>query len=95
MWFQKTNCVSGIGQGDSGTGYFTVAFAELVGPIGRMQAVDLQPQQLRIAKRRCRRAGVFDRVQFLAAARFSWTFEIPRQERGGAIEGHAARRSTA
>jgi ubiquinone/menaquinone biosynthesis C-methylase UbiE len=50
-----------------GMGFFTVALAELVGPEGGVQAVDLQPQQLRAAERRCRRAGVADRVRFVEA----------------------------
>jgi ubiquinone/menaquinone biosynthesis C-methylase UbiE len=51
-----------------GMGYFTVAMAQLVGPAGQVQAVDLQPQQLRAAEKRCRRAGVADRVRFVEAA---------------------------
>jgi ubiquinone/menaquinone biosynthesis C-methylase UbiE len=51
-----------------GMGYFTVALAELVGPAGQVQAADIQAQQLRVAERRCRRAGVADRVRFLEAS---------------------------
>lgn len=51
-----------------GMGYFTVALAELVGPSGHVQAVDVQPQQLRVAERRCRRARVSDRVRFVEAS---------------------------
>jgi ubiquinone/menaquinone biosynthesis C-methylase UbiE len=51
-----------------GMGYFTVALAELVGPSGHVQAVDLQSQQLRVAERRCRRAKVADRVRFVEAS---------------------------
>ncbi len=51
-----------------GMGFFTVAMAQLTGPAGQVQAVDLQPQQLRAAERRCRRAGVADRVRFVEAA---------------------------
>jgi len=51
-----------------GMGYFTVALAELVGPDGEVQAVDLQPQQLRVAEMRCRRAKVAERVRFLEAS---------------------------
>jgi ubiquinone/menaquinone biosynthesis C-methylase UbiE len=51
-----------------GMGYFTVALARLVGPAGEVQAVDLQPQQLRAAERRCRRAGVVERVRFTEAS---------------------------
>jgi ubiquinone/menaquinone biosynthesis C-methylase UbiE len=50
-----------------GMGYFTVAMAKATGPSGEVQAVDMQPQQLRVAERRCRRAGVADRVRFIEA----------------------------
>ena len=50
-----------------GMGYFTVELARFVGPAGNVQAVDMQPQQLRVAGRRCRRAGVADRVRFVEA----------------------------
>lgn len=55
-----------------GMGYFTVALAELAGPAGQVQAVDIQPQQLRVAARRCRRAGVVDRVRFVEATPHSF-----------------------
>jgi ubiquinone/menaquinone biosynthesis C-methylase UbiE len=48
-------------------GYFTVELARCVGPAGNVQAVDMQPRQLRVAERRCRRAGVADRVRFVEA----------------------------
>ena len=50
-----------------GMGYFTVELARAVGPAGNVQAVDTQPQQLRVAERRCRRAGVAERVRFIEA----------------------------
>jgi len=50
-----------------GMGYFTVELARFVGPAGNVQAVDMQPQQLRVAERRCRRAGFADRVRFVEA----------------------------
>ena len=50
-----------------GMGYFTVELARFVGPSGNVQAVDMQPRQLRVAERRCRRAGVVDRVRFVEA----------------------------
>ena len=50
-----------------GMGYFTVELARSVGPAGNVQAVDMQPQQLRVAERRCRRAGVAERVRFIEA----------------------------
>ena len=60
-----------------GMGYFTVALAELAGPTGHVQAVDLQPQQLRVAARRCRRAGLTDRVQLVEATPDSLNLERP------------------
>ena len=51
-----------------GMGYFTVEMARLVGSAGEVQAVDVQPQQLRAAERRCRRAGVAGRVRFVEAS---------------------------
>jgi ubiquinone/menaquinone biosynthesis C-methylase UbiE len=50
-----------------GMGFFTVALAELVGPGGRVLAVDVQPRQLEHAGRRCERAGVRDRVELVRA----------------------------
>ena len=38
-----------------------------MGPAGNVQAVDTQPQQLRVAEKRCRRAGVAERVRFIEA----------------------------
>ncbi len=46
-----------------GMGYFTVELARLVGPSGRVVAVDLQPRMLAGLKRRLRRAGLADRVE--------------------------------
>jgi ubiquinone/menaquinone biosynthesis C-methylase UbiE len=60
-----------------GMGYFTVAMARMVGPAGEVQAVDMQPQQLRVAERRCRRAGVADRVRFVQATADSLALQGP------------------
>ena len=60
-----------------GMGFFTVALAQLVGPSGHVQAVDLQPQQLRVAEKRCRRAGVADRVRFVEATEASLRLSGP------------------
>ena len=45
-----------------GMGYFTVAMAQLVGASGYVQAIDLQPQQLKRVEKRARKAGVTARV---------------------------------
>lgn len=46
-----------------GMGFFTVAMARLVGPSGRVVAVDLQPKMLAGLKRRAAKAGVASRVE--------------------------------
>ncbi|MBI5510856.1 MAG: class I SAM-dependent methyltransferase [Deltaproteobacteria bacterium] len=50
-----------------GMGYFTPTLAKLVGARGRVQAIDLQPQQLARVRARARRAGVLDRVELVTA----------------------------
>src|SRR5688572_18492808 len=47
-----------------GLGYFTLALANLVGPTGRVVAVDVQPQMLTRARRRAERHGLDDRITF-------------------------------
>lgn len=47
----------------SAMGYFTLPLAELVGPTGRVVAVDLQARMLRTLERRARRAGLSDRIE--------------------------------
>jgi len=48
-----------------GIGYFTIGAAKLVGPSGRVIAVDLQQQMLDALKRRAERHHVADRVRLL------------------------------
>ena len=78
-----------------GMGYFTVPLARLVGPEGRVLAIDLQEKMLAGVRRRAARAGVGGRVQSCQASPaglgvagpvdFVLTFwmvhEIPDQER--------------
>ncbi|HOX42486.1 MAG TPA: methyltransferase domain-containing protein [Myxococcota bacterium] len=78
-----------------GMGYFTAALARLVGPGGRVQAVDLQPEQLARVARRAARAGVAERVECLRASperlglqgpldfalAFWMVHEVPEQDR--------------
>jgi len=45
-----------------GMGFFTLEIARLVGPSGRVVAVDVQPQMIEGLKRRARRAGLLDRI---------------------------------
>jgi len=46
-----------------GMGYFTIGMARLVGPSGRVIAVDLQQKMLDALKRRAERHGAADRVR--------------------------------
>ena len=45
-----------------GMGFFTLEIARLVGPSGRVVAVDIQPRMLSSLKRRAARAGLLERV---------------------------------
>jgi len=45
-----------------GMGFFTLELAHLVGPSGRLIAVDIQPKMLSRLKRRASRAGVLERI---------------------------------
>ena len=45
-----------------GMGFFTLELARLVGPAGRVVAVDLQEKMLSVLRRRARRAGLADRI---------------------------------
>lgn len=45
-----------------GMGFFTLAIARLVGPNGKVIAVDLQPKMLGALESRARKAGLSDRV---------------------------------
>jgi ubiquinone/menaquinone biosynthesis C-methylase UbiE len=47
----------------SGMGYFTKELARLVGPSGRVIAVDVQPKMIAGLRRRLKRAGLLDRVE--------------------------------
>jgi cyclopropane fatty-acyl-phospholipid synthase-like methyltransferase len=46
-----------------GMGFFTLEAARLVGPSGRVIAVDLQPRMLEVLRRRVQRAGLLDRLE--------------------------------
>ena len=45
-----------------GPGFFTIDMAEMVGPGGRVIAVDLQPKMLEYVKKKAARHGVADRI---------------------------------
>jgi 2-polyprenyl-3-methyl-5-hydroxy-6-metoxy-1,4-benzoquinol methylase len=46
-----------------GMGYFSIPLARLVGDSGYVQAIDIQPQQLRRVAKRAAKAGVLDRIE--------------------------------
>ena len=46
-----------------GMGFFTLDLARMVGPGGRVVAVDLQPRMLASLQKRARKAGVADRIE--------------------------------
>src|SRR5512146_3486063 len=48
-----------------GMGFFTMELARLVGPSGRVIAVDLQEKMLRALKRKAKTAGLLDRIEAL------------------------------
>jgi ubiquinone/menaquinone biosynthesis C-methylase UbiE len=56
-----------------GMGYFTIALAKLVGPTGRVTAVDLQAKMLEVAARRARRHGLAGRVSLCRSEDPAWT----------------------
>ena len=43
-------------------GFFTLPLARMVGPAGRVVALDTQPKMLAVLERRARRAGIRDRL---------------------------------
>lgn len=47
-----------------GAGYFTLPLAEMVGVEGRVLAMDLQQEMLDMARRRAKRRGVNDNIEF-------------------------------
>ncbi len=51
-----------------GMGFFTLELARLVGPSGRVVAVDVQPKMLEGLKRRAAKAGLLDRIEARAAS---------------------------
>lgn len=46
-----------------GMGFFTLPLAQLVGPSGRVIAVDVQPEMIAGLRRRAERAGLIDRIE--------------------------------
>jgi ubiquinone/menaquinone biosynthesis C-methylase UbiE len=54
-----------------GMGHFTIGLARIVGPEGKVIAVDLQPQMLERVGRRAERAGLSDRIRLHHAGKAS------------------------
>lgn len=50
-----------------GMGFFTLPLARMVGPRGRVVAVDLQPKMLSVLRRRAEKARLLDRVELRLA----------------------------
>jgi SAM-dependent methyltransferase len=46
-----------------GMGFFTLELARLVGPTGRVIAIDVQPKMLAVLASRARKAGLGDRIE--------------------------------
>jgi ubiquinone/menaquinone biosynthesis C-methylase UbiE len=46
-----------------GMGFFTLELARLVGPAGRVVAIDVQPEMFPRLRRRAQRAGLLDRIE--------------------------------
>lgn len=51
-----------------GMGYFTLPIARMVGPRGKVVAVDIQPEMLSGLSRRAEKAGLSDRIEIRRAA---------------------------
>jgi len=51
-----------------GMGYFSVAMAKMVGPAGKVIAVDIQQKMLDLCRKRAYRAGIAERVQTVLAS---------------------------
>lgn len=65
-----------------GMGFFTLALARLVGPSGRVVAVDVQPKMIARLKRRAAKAGLLDRID----ARIVRSDTMALQDFGGKID---------
>lgn len=56
-------------------GYFTLALARMVGPAGRVIAVDIQPGMLAVLSRRAGKAGLSERIEIRTASTESMGIE--------------------
>jgi SAM-dependent methyltransferase len=62
-----------------GMGFFTLELARLVGPSGRVVAIDVQPQMIAGLRRRAGRAGLLDRIDARVAP--ATTMALDERER--------------
>ena len=46
-----------------GMGFFTLDIARMIGPSGRVVAIDVQPRMIRTLERRAKRAGLLERIE--------------------------------
>jgi ubiquinone/menaquinone biosynthesis C-methylase UbiE len=58
-----------------GMGFFTLELARLVGPEGRVIAVDVQPEMIAGLRRRAQRAGLIDRIEARVASATTMALE--------------------
>jgi ubiquinone/menaquinone biosynthesis C-methylase UbiE len=65
-----------------GMGFFTLELARLVGPSGRVVAVDVQPRMLAALRRRARRARLGDRIE----AREAKADRLGTEDLAGAVD---------
>jgi ubiquinone/menaquinone biosynthesis C-methylase UbiE len=65
VYVKEAMTVADIG---CGMGYFSVAMAQMVGPRGRVLAVDVQAMMLRFVRKRALSAGVADRIETILAS---------------------------
>jgi len=52
-----------------GTGFYTIELARLVGPGGKVFAVDLQAEMLKLAHKRAQKAGLAERIDFIQCSK--------------------------
>ncbi len=52
-----------------GLGFYTIELARLVGPGGKVLAVDLQAEMLKWAQKKARKAGLSDNIEFIQCSR--------------------------
>jgi ubiquinone/menaquinone biosynthesis C-methylase UbiE len=46
-----------------GMGYFTIPLADMVGPTGKVIAMDIEPRMIAVLEKRASKAGMFERIE--------------------------------